>query len=62
MVLRVLRLQTYNRCSGLQRHGDKRTEKLCCDLGTNSSIKTNGDNAHGLWSLARLARMHSLLM
>lgn len=32
------------------------------DLGTNSTIKTNGDNAHGLWALARLARMHSLLM
>ncbi len=48
MVLRVLRLQPDNRCSGLQRHGDKRTEKLCVDLGTNSTIKTNGDNAHGL--------------
>lgn len=32
------------------------------DLGTNSTIKTNGDNAHGLWSFGGLARMHSLLM
>ncbi len=53
MVLRVLRRRPDNRCSGLQRHGNKRTEKLVVDLGTNSSIKTNGDNAHGLGALAR---------
>ncbi|XPE52713.1 hypothetical protein ACNKHX_07415 [Shigella flexneri] len=25
-------------------------------FGTNSTIKTNGDDAHGLWRLARLPR------
>lgn len=25
------------------------------DLGTNSTIKTNGDNAHGLWSFGQVS-------